>query len=99
MRRKKHKSTRRAVRYYKINHGFRAPFKIILDGNFVHATEAAKYVFVHVLTPHILHTPAYISQPILFHTLLSRHRLTSLLLSLPNQPIIVYTDVEILMNS
>jgi U3 small nucleolar RNA-associated protein 23 len=28
MRRKKHKHTRRSVSFYKINHGFREPFKV-----------------------------------------------------------------------
>ena len=42
MRRKKHKQTRKAVRFYKINYGFRSPFKVIMDGNFVHALEALK---------------------------------------------------------
>jgi U3 small nucleolar RNA-associated protein 23 len=42
MRRKKHKQTRKAIRFYKINFGFRPPFKVILDGNFVHALEALK---------------------------------------------------------
>ncbi|BDA48221.1 rRNA-processing protein UTP23 homolog [Coccomyxa sp. Obi] len=37
MRRLKHKHTRRAVQFYEINYGFRKPFKVILDGNFVHA--------------------------------------------------------------
>lgn len=37
MRRKKHKHTRRAVKFYKIHHGFREPFKVVLDSSFVHA--------------------------------------------------------------
>ena len=42
MRRKKHKHTRKAIQFYRINHGFRPPFKVILDGNFVHALAALK---------------------------------------------------------
>jgi U3 small nucleolar RNA-associated protein 23 len=42
MRRKKHKSVRRHVRFLKINYGFRPPYKVLLDGNFVHAMEAMK---------------------------------------------------------
>lgn len=38
MRRKKHKSTRRIVGFYRLNHGFREPFKVLLDGNFIHAS-------------------------------------------------------------
>ncbi|KAK9807075.1 hypothetical protein WJX73_001013 [Symbiochloris irregularis] len=37
MRRIKHKHTRRAVRFFKVQHGFRSPFKVLLDGNFLHA--------------------------------------------------------------
>lgn len=44
MRRKKQKHLRRALRFYKINHGFRAPFKVLVDGNFVNAMLALKYV-------------------------------------------------------
>lgn len=29
MRRKKHKHTRRAVKFYKIHHGFREPYKVL----------------------------------------------------------------------
>lgn len=36
MRRKKHKNVRRAVRFYKVSYGFREPFKVLLDGNFIH---------------------------------------------------------------
>ena len=39
MRRKKHKATRRALRFYRISHGFRQPYKVLLDGNFVHALQ------------------------------------------------------------
>jgi hypothetical protein len=80
MRRKKHKHTRRSMAFYKVNYGFREPFKVgggggawrwretrpragrrsaclhracpraapppvpqvLLDGNFIHATMAAK---------------------------------------------------------
>ncbi|KAF5826665.1 Fcf1-domain-containing protein [Dunaliella salina] len=41
MRRKKHKHTRRAVGFYKLSYGFYEPFKILLDGNFIHATMSA----------------------------------------------------------
>jgi rRNA-processing protein FCF1 len=44
MRRKKHKHLRRALRFYKINHGFRAPYKVLVDGNFVNAIVELKYV-------------------------------------------------------
>jgi U3 small nucleolar RNA-associated protein 23 len=36
MRRRKHKNVRRAVRFFKVLHGFREPYKVLLDGNFVH---------------------------------------------------------------
>ncbi|PRW50990.1 rRNA-processing UTP23-like protein [Chlorella sorokiniana] len=42
MRRKKHKHTRRALRFYRITHGFRPPYKVLLDGNFVHALDQMK---------------------------------------------------------
>lgn len=42
MRRKKHKQTRRATNYYRINYGFHEPYKVLLDGNFIHATRALK---------------------------------------------------------
>ena len=42
MRRKKHKHTRRAVRFYRINFGFRPPYKVLMDGNFVNAVESLK---------------------------------------------------------
>ena len=42
MRRKKHKHTRRALRFYRIQHGFRPPYKVLVDGYFVHALEAMK---------------------------------------------------------
>eukprot|EP00198_Chlamydomonas_reinhardtii_P007991 XP_001697328.1 predicted protein [Chlamydomonas reinhardtii] len=44
MRRKKHKQTRRATNYYRINYGFHEPYKVLLDGNFIHATRALKCV-------------------------------------------------------
>lgn len=37
MRRKRHKATRRALRFFRIAAGFREPYKVLLDGNFVHA--------------------------------------------------------------
>lgn len=43
MRRKKHKNTRRTVQFYKLHYGFREPFKVLLDGNFIHAAVLAKY--------------------------------------------------------
>lgn len=42
MRRKKHKHTKRAVKFFKINFGFRAPYKVLVDGNFVHAVTSLK---------------------------------------------------------
>ena len=42
MRRKKHKQTRRAVNFFKVNYGFHEPYKVLLDGNFIHATTAIK---------------------------------------------------------
>lgn len=42
MRVKKHKHTRKAVQFYKINYGFHDPYKVLLDGNFVHATRESK---------------------------------------------------------
>jgi len=36
MRRRKHKSLSRIVRFYKVNYGFREPYKVFLDGNFIH---------------------------------------------------------------
>mmetsp|Transcript_8856 Transcript_8856/g.18923 ORF Transcript_8856/g.18923 Transcript_8856/m.18923 type:complete len:269 (+) Transcript_8856:108-914(+) len=41
MRRKKHKHTRRAVGFYKVHYGFHEPYKVLLDGNFIHATLTA----------------------------------------------------------
>uniref|UniRef100_A0A061R8Q4 U3 small nucleolar RNA-associated protein 23 n=1 Tax=Tetraselmis sp. GSL018 TaxID=582737 RepID=A0A061R8Q4_9CHLO len=37
MRRKKHKNTSRTVRFFRIAFGFKEPFKVLLDGNFLHA--------------------------------------------------------------
>lgn len=42
MRRKKHKNTRRTLRFYRIQFGHRPPYKVLLDGNFAHALEAMK---------------------------------------------------------
>lgn len=41
MRRKKHKSTRRTVRFFKIAFGFKEPFRVLVDGNFLHAYRIA----------------------------------------------------------
>eukprot|EP00775_Hariotina_reticulata_P012758 gene12758-12887_t len=54
MRRKKHKHTRRSVAFYKINHGFREPFKVLLDGNFIHATQAANMSHLQELLVRLL---------------------------------------------
>ena len=37
MRRKRHKATRRTLRFLRVNAGFREPYKVLLDGNFAHA--------------------------------------------------------------
>lgn len=42
MRRRKHKHARRSMAFYRVQFGFREPFKVLLDGNFLHATLAAK---------------------------------------------------------
>lgn len=42
MRRKRHKLVRRALRFYRIQHDFRAPYKVICDGNFVNDVEVRK---------------------------------------------------------
>ncbi len=42
MRRKKLKHVKKTVRFYRINYGFRPPFKVIVDGNFCHALESMK---------------------------------------------------------
>lgn len=42
MRRKKQKHTRRTLRFYRIQYGHRPPYKVLLDGNFVHALESMK---------------------------------------------------------
>lgn len=57
MRRKKHKQTRRAVRYYKVHYGFREPFKILLDGNFIHATHEANLKSLQDHIPKLLGGP------------------------------------------
>ena len=50
MRRKKHKHTRRAVKFYKIHHGFREPYKV--------CTVLGCSIFVAVSTMNIgPHTP------------------------------------------
>ncbi|KAJ9530030.1 hypothetical protein QJQ45_023316 [Haematococcus lacustris] len=41
MRRKKHKHTRRAVQFYKLSFGFHEPYKVLVDGNFIHATQSS----------------------------------------------------------
>ncbi len=51
MRRKKHKQTRRATNYYRINYGFHEPYKVLLDGNFIHAMRAIKWVSVTRAAP------------------------------------------------
>lgn len=52
MRRKKHKQVRRALRFYKIQHGFRAPFKVLADGNFINAVSVLRCVGRVVLSMH-----------------------------------------------
>lgn len=42
MRRKKHKHVRRALRFFRVQQGFHAPYKVLVDGNFVFAVEALK---------------------------------------------------------
>uniref|UniRef100_A0A1D2A1Z8 UTP23 sensor motif region domain-containing protein n=1 Tax=Auxenochlorella protothecoides TaxID=3075 RepID=A0A1D2A1Z8_AUXPR len=42
MRRRKHKQVRRALRFYRIQHGFRAPFKVLADGNFINAVSVLR---------------------------------------------------------
>jgi U3 small nucleolar RNA-associated protein 23 len=42
MRQKKHKKTARAVSFYRVNYGLHEPFKVLLDGNFIHAAMSAK---------------------------------------------------------
>ncbi|WIA30019.1 hypothetical protein OEZ86_000116 [Tetradesmus obliquus] len=54
MRRKKHKHTRRSVSFYKVNYGFREPFKVLLDGNFLHATLAANMPHLQELLSRLL---------------------------------------------
>ncbi|KAL3159300.1 hypothetical protein ABBQ32_011256 [Trebouxia sp. C0010 RCD-2024] len=54
MRRKKHKHTRRAVKFYKIHHGFREPYKVVLDSSFVHGLLQANLKAVTDLTAGLL---------------------------------------------
>ncbi|GIL65245.1 hypothetical protein Vafri_19059, partial [Volvox africanus] len=54
MRRKKHKQTRRATNYYRINYGFHEPYKVLLDGNFIHATRAMNLSDLDVHLPKLL---------------------------------------------
>lgn len=42
MRRKKHKHVSRTLRFFKMQHGFRAPYKVLADGNFVVAARNLK---------------------------------------------------------
>ena len=44
MRQKRNKRVRRAVQFYKVAHGFKEPYKVLLDGNFLHACELLKHV-------------------------------------------------------
>lgn len=54
MRRKKHKNTRRIVSFYRLNHGFREPFKVLLDGNFVHAAVQSNMMDLREHIPKLL---------------------------------------------
>ncbi|GIL88052.1 hypothetical protein Vretifemale_16089, partial [Volvox reticuliferus] len=54
MRRKKHKQTRRATNYYRINYGFHEPYKVLLDGNFIHAMKAMNLSDLDVHLPKLL---------------------------------------------
>ncbi|GFH30694.1 uncharacterized protein HaLaN_29590, partial [Haematococcus lacustris] len=47
MRRKKHKHTRRAVQFYKLSFGFHEPYKVLVDGNFIHATQSSNLTDLH----------------------------------------------------
>ena len=58
MRRKKQKFVRRTLRFLKINFEFRPPFKILVDGNFVHVWEKLKCVIKHDCI-HDFHCDAY----------------------------------------
>lgn len=42
MRQKKHKKTTRAVSFYRVNYNLHEPFKVLLDGNFIHAMISSK---------------------------------------------------------
>jgi rRNA-processing protein FCF1 len=67
MRRRKQKHLRRALRFYKINHGFRAPFKVLVDGNFVNAILTLKYV-LDIVDMHALHSCIVLDrQPVAWH--------------------------------
>ena len=54
MRRNRHKHVRKALRFYKINHGFKVPFKVLVDGNFVNALLELKRGDVQDLVPQFL---------------------------------------------
>jgi len=54
MRRNRHKHVRKALRFYKINHGFKVPFKVLVDGNFVNALLELKRGEVQDLVPQFL---------------------------------------------
>ncbi|MEW5305613.1 MAG: hypothetical protein WDW36_008144 [Sanguina aurantia] len=54
MRVKKHKHTRKAVQFYKINYGFHDPYKVLLDGNFVHATRESNLADLQTHIPRLL---------------------------------------------
>lgn len=54
MRRKKHKQTRRAVNFFKVNYGFHEPYKVLLDGNFIHATAALNMGNLDTHVPRLL---------------------------------------------
>ncbi len=54
MRRNRHKQVRKALRFYKINHGFKVPFKVLVDGNFVNALLELKRGEVQDLVPQFL---------------------------------------------
>ena len=47
MRIKRHKQVRRTLKFYQVNFGFREPFKVLVDGNFIHAIVAAGATDVH----------------------------------------------------
>ena len=41
MRIKRHKAVRKTLRFFHVNFGFREPYKVLVDGNFVHAVVAS----------------------------------------------------------